>query len=84
MLLTRANTDALNTVSDLTRGQHTLEAEVLAHKSGLFEDQLQPRRAALADRDRLLSTINSNASVLQQLHTRREALRRKATQLFDQ
>ncbi|KAI8470236.1 MAG: hypothetical protein J3K34DRAFT_459006 [Monoraphidium minutum] len=77
LVLTRDNTAALNTVSDLTRSQRGLEAEVLSHKAGLFEDQLHSRRAAVAKRDALVTAVTANAATLTQLRATKDALRRK-------
>jgi hypothetical protein len=82
LVLTRDNTAALNTVSELTRSQRGLEAEVLSHKAGLFDDQLETRRAAVAERDALVTTVTSNANELQQLQSAKNALKHKATLLY--
>lgn len=81
-MLTRDNTGALNTVSELTRSQRGLEAEVLSHKAGLFDDQLQTRRAAVAERDALVTAVTSNAETLQHLCSTKDALRRKTSLLY--
>jgi len=82
LLFTLDNTNALNTISAMTRSQRGLEAQVLAHKPGLFEDQLQTRRAAVAERHALVSRVNSKAATLQQMSARIDALRRKNSVLY--
>ena len=82
LALTRDNTEALNTVTELTQSQRGLEAEVLSHKAGLFDDQLQTRRAAVAERDALVAAVTANAGLLQQLRATQDALRRKTTLLY--
>lgn len=82
LVLTKTNTDALNTVSDLTRSQRGLEAEVLSHKAGLSDDELQSRRSAVAERHALVTAVNTHANTLQQLRSKIDALRRKDTVLY--
>lgn len=79
---TRDNTDALNAVSGLTRSQRGLEAEVLSHKSGLFEDQLAARRAALGERHALVTVVNERAAALTALRSKLATLRRKDSVLY--
>lgn len=74
---TRGNTKALNAVSFLTRGHRTLEAEVLSHRAGLCQDQLQMRKAAVAERHSLVAGVTERATKLQELSGRIAALRRK-------
>ncbi|GBF92886.1 cilia- and flagella-associated protein [Raphidocelis subcapitata] len=74
---TRTNTSALNAVSSLTRGHRSLESEVLSHGPGLFQDQLQTRKAALAERHALVAGVKTRAATLQELSSRIAALRRK-------
>lgn len=78
----RDNTGALNAVSDLTRSQQALETAVLRHRAGLFDDQLAARRATLAERHTLVTTVNERAATLQALCARVDALRRKDTVLY--
>lgn len=77
LVVTRANTAALNAVSDLTAAQRAAEAALAAQRSGVFSDGLDARRAALAERHALVEGVNQRASTLQQLHARIAMLRRK-------
>lgn len=75
--MTRENTSALTTVTDLTSTQRDLEASVVAGKAALWQDPLDARRAAVAERDKLVSTINAQSGVLENLRGRIMVLRRK-------
>jgi hypothetical protein len=73
----RENTAALTTVTDLTRSQRELEGAVLAGRSELWRDPLASRRAALAERDRLVTQISGQAAQLDALRAQLAAMRRK-------
>jgi hypothetical protein len=82
LALSRENTSALNTVTELTRTQRDLEAAVMAGRSVLWSDPLNARRAAVAERDKLVATINSRAGHLDSLRGQIAALKRKDTSLY--
>lgn len=75
--LLRENTSALTTVTDLTTAQRELEARVMAGRSELWQDPLSARRAAVAEQDRLVSRISSQAEQLEALRHQLGAMRRK-------
>lgn len=75
--LLRENTAALTTVTDLTRSQRDLEARVLAGRSELWQDPLSSRRAAMAERDKLVTQIGAHANQLEALRVQLAAMRRK-------
>lgn len=75
--LLRENTSALTTVTDLTTAQRELEARVMAGRSELWQDPLSARRAAVAEQDRLVSRISSQAEQLEALRRQLGAMRRK-------
>jgi len=75
--LLRENTAALTTVTDLTRSQRDLEERVLAGRSELWQDPLSSRRAAMAERDKLVTQIGAQANQLEALRVQLAAMRRK-------
>jgi hypothetical protein len=77
LTLLRENTSALTTVTDLTTAQRELESRVMAGRSELWQDRLSGRRAAVAERDRLVSRISSQAEQLEALRRQLGAMRRK-------
>jgi hypothetical protein len=82
LALSRENTSALNTVTELTRTQRELEAAVMAGRSALWSDPLDACRAAVAERDKLVATINSRAGRLDSLRGQIAALKRKDTSVY--
>ncbi|WIA29897.1 hypothetical protein OEZ86_012366 [Tetradesmus obliquus] len=82
LALSRENTTALNTVTELTRTQRELEAAVMAGRSALWSDPLDARRAAVAERDKLVATINSRAGRLDSLRSQIAALKWKDTSVY--
>lgn len=57
------------------------EAEVVKRKPEIFEDSLSERRAALARRHTLLTTVNERAASLRALQTKVDAFKRKDTRV---
>ncbi|KAF8073262.1 ABCG35 [Scenedesmus sp. PABB004] len=64
LALSRENTAALELTAELARAQRDLEAGVLAGRGALASDGLERRRAALAERDRLVAAIAASAAEL--------------------
>jgi sRNA-binding protein len=77
LALLRENTAALTTVTDLTHSHRELEARVMAGRHELWQDPLSSRRAAMAERDSLVSRISSQANHLESLRLQLAAMRRK-------
>jgi hypothetical protein len=77
LALLRENTAALSTVTELTQSQRDLEARVMAGRFELWQDPLSARRAAMAERDKLVSAISSQTNHLEALRLQLAAMRRK-------
>eukprot|EP00879_Flechtneria_rotunda_P013188 GHRR01013773.1.p1 GENE.GHRR01013773.1~~GHRR01013773.1.p1 ORF type:complete len:651 (+),score=294.03 GHRR01013773.1:456-2408(+) len=79
LAMTRENTNTLNTVTGMARTQRSVEAAVMEGRSALWQDPLDNKRAALAQRDKLVATIHSQAGVLEALRNQIAVMRRKDT-----
>uniref|UniRef100_A0A7S1SJP0 Cilia- and flagella-associated protein 44 n=1 Tax=Tetraselmis chuii TaxID=63592 RepID=A0A7S1SJP0_9CHLO len=83
LALTSDNTQCLQTVTKLSTQQKSLEAKLTTTQTSLFNDPVARRRKEIAERDRLVQEVNSQAKEINSLKAQIVVLRRKDTSMYE-
>lgn len=75
--VTRTNTGALNSVTDINRKGRQLQLTLADTQKGMFVDPIAQKKIETAERDRLVLLINEQSRELDGLRTRVAAMKRK-------
>lgn len=75
--VTRTNTAALNSVTDINRKGRTLQLTLADTQKGMFVDPIAQKKVETAERDRLVAMINEQSREIDGLRQRVAAMRRK-------
>jgi hypothetical protein len=71
------------TVTKLSTQQKSLEAKLTTTQTSLFNDPVARRRKEIAERDRLVQEVNSQAKEINSLKAQIAVLRRKDTSMYE-
>uniref|UniRef100_A0A061QH80 Wd repeat-containing protein 52 n=2 Tax=Tetraselmis sp. GSL018 TaxID=582737 RepID=A0A061QH80_9CHLO len=81
--LTSENTQLLQTVTNLSKKQKSLETRLSNTQGNLFNDPISKRREEIAERDRLVQEVNAQAKEINSLKAQIAVLRRKDTSMYE-